>query len=546
MKGLQATLSLVLLPFLCCKTASSQTASILWKDMHTKTEDLSKQEKNFWHLKDILTDTIPGISLLRAEEEGLIGDSKREIVIAVLDTEMDIEHKNLAQHLWKNPKEIKNGKDDDGNGYVDDVNGWNFLGNTFGENVIFSNDESVRIIRGYEKDSARIKITSEDYEKAKKEYQKGLEQVEANMEYVAFLRNTFPKSKNTLKTFFPKEDYTITQLDSLYSRYKEKDKELARLIYYMADYLKYELSEEWIDTFESEERNKRDHMYNMDYDDRSVQGDDPYDLEQKSYGNGIINGNLDKLYHGTEVAGLIASKPDTVNKIRGICDSCKLMPVCISANGNEHDKDIALGIRYAVDNKADIINMSFGKALSLNSVWVLDALKYASDKGVLVISSAGNSNYNLNEVNDYYPNDNLDNGTEFGSTFILVGSNSNKVDENLRSRFSNYGNYDVDLFAPGEEIITTMPFDTFKLDSGTSLSSALVSGTAALVWSRFPELHASELKEILLKSGVAYDVKVKIRLPNKAYQWKAFDTLSKSGKIVNVYNAFLMADEMVN
>lgn len=216
------------------------------------------------------------------------------------------------------------------------------------------------------------------------------------------------------------------------------------------------------------------------------------------------------------------------------------MPLSISAFGDEHDKDISLAIRYAVDNGAKVINMSFGKEFSLYKEWVFDAIKYADKNNVLIVSSAGNDGRNLN-TSEVYPNDSDINQNEVADNFLLVGASNYNINSKMVPRFSNYGSNNVDVFAPGRKTYSTSAkkekYETVA--GGTSTSSAITSGVAALLRSHYPNLTASQIKHILMDSGVKYTFPVKIRdtlLP--------FNKLSKSGKIINAYNALIMADSI--
>ena len=519
-----------------------------------KKNILTETERRVWHHKDILEDSLPGISLKKAYKEILREEKGKNIIVAVLDTEIDIYHEDLRDHIWKNTDEIpNNGLDDDQNGYIDDVNGWNFLGNDRGENIIYANLECTRIIKKYKNQFEGKTIDDfegaqqtlfREYNEAKAHYDSQLKSALSAQKYGNFLVDTYPKSKALLKAIYPDEDYTVEALDSMYNFYKDKDKEKSKLIYYMADYIKYKLTQKWINDYKAKADAKINTTYNESYVDREILGDDPEDLNSKQYGNNRVSGNLDIFYHGTLVAGLIAANRNNDIGIDGITEHVKIMPVCISAEGNEHDKDIALGIRYAVDNGAKVINMSFGKDFSLHKEWVLEAIRYAAENEVLIVSSSGNSSYNLEEYNNYYPIDNIDNGEEVSDNFLLVGSISRHVDKNLLSYYSNYSNIDVDVFAPGENMYTTLPKNEYKYDSGTSLASAITSGVAALIRSYYPKLSASEVKHIIMASGVAYDIEVEVTQEDGTKTMLPFSELSKSGKVVNAYNALLMAEEV--
>lgn len=496
-----------------------------------------------WYKKDIIFDTIPGISLDRVFNNFSSRNKSTEVIVAVIDTEIDINHKDFKNKIWINKNEVPDNKiDDDNNGYVDDLNGWNFIGNLNNENIIYANLECVRIIQDFKKqlkysDSMTL-IKTDKYKiylEAEKYYKKVLKTAEEDKEYAEFLFNGYPKAKASLKNIFPKENYTTKELDSIYKSNKIKNKSLANDAYFLSDFIKYNLSEDWIKNYKKNADNKVTKTLNLQYYDRNNIDENSDNLGFIKYGNPFINKNIEEFYHGTLIAGLIPVTKES---------KIKIMPLAISSNGEEHDKDIALAIRYAVDNGAKVINMSFGKTFSLNKKWVFEALKYADKHNVLVVSSAGNSNLNLNIENNYYPNDNHNNEKEVSSNFLLVGSTSHKLDKSFKSYFSNYGENDVDIFAPGENIYTTLPKNKYKNDSGTSLASAITSSVAAMVFSYYPNLEASQVKGILMSSGLEYTFEVFTPTKEDKNKTTPFNKLSKSGKVLNAYNALIMADSM--
>lgn len=515
-----------------------------------KKSSLSESELKSWFEKDIIIDSIPGISLKRAYDSILNEKTGRSVIVAVIDTEIDINHEDLKTSIWTNEDEIANNNiDDDKNGFIDDIHGWNFLGNPEGDNIFYSSLECVRIIQKYEEKFGLDSISEnqanyELYLKAKAYYQEKLKSAKADLDYGNFLSKGYPKAKKAMKEIFPSEDYTTKQLDSIYEANKNKDKILAGNAYFMSDFIKYDLSEEWINNYANNALKKIEYTYNLDYFDK--QGIDPFpeEISFNAYGNPAISKNIDEFYHGTLVAGLIGGKRDNGIGINGVGNQIKIMPLAISSNGEESDKDIALAIKYAVDNGAKVINMSFGKEFSMNKEWVFDAFKYAEMNDVLIVSSAGNSTFNLNKRNNYFPNDNIDNGQEVTDNFLLVGSISNKLDNSFLSYYSNYGNVDVDVFAPGQEIYTTLPKNKHKFDSGTSLASAITSGVAALLYSHYPNLKANEIKYILMNSGLELDIEVSTPSKEDKNKTTPFNQLSKSGKLLNAYNALVMADSI--
>jgi subtilisin family serine protease len=284
---------------------------------------------------------------------------------------------------------------------------------------------------------------------------------------------------------------------------------------------------------------------NINFNERTLIGDNPKILE-KGYGNNNVSNNKSGLRsiqnHSTEVSGVIAANRENNIGLKGILQNVKIMPLNISPSGDEHDKDIAMAIRYAVDNGAKVINMSFGKEFSLHKKWVFEAFQYAEEHNVLLVHCSGNNGFNVDE-NPYYPSDvAYDGSKEVCNNFINVGSISSKLDSSFVSSFSNYGKQNVDLFAPGEEIYTTAAGNTYATDSGTSLAGPMVSGTAALIWSYYPKLTAQEVKQIILDSGTAYDIEVLV--PGGKGTKAKFSELSKSGKVLNVYDAMELAKKV--
>lgn len=554
---------IIVILFAACKSSKESVAAttpILLKS------NLSALELQTWYQKDYVTDSIPGISLDKWFNQNK-KKSVREIIVAVIDTQVDINHEDLKGQFWTNQKEIANNNiDDDGNGYVDDIQGWNFTSNKKEDYVAWGNFESVRFIKKWdpvfkEKTEQQIKpedlANYEEYQRALKVYNK------ENIFYTNWLKSMnhsielFPIVKDTLKHFFPKEDYTYKQLDSLYKKYKINDKtyrqrrdsddrDLGALIHYMM--LNVEDDENDLNALK-ESRAELDSVVNKnlnkDFNDRIIIGDNPDTLE-KGYGCGNVSiskkGFKNIQGHATKVTGIIAANSTNNIGIKGIAKNVKIMPLNISYSGDENDKDIAMAIYYAVDNGAKVINMSFGKEFSVHQQWVSDAFKYAEKHDVLLIHGSGNERFNADE-NPYYPSDNNFNGTpEVVANFINVGSISARLDKTFVSAFSNYGKKNVDLFAPGEQIYTTTRDNTYKSDSGTSLAAPVVSGTAALIWSFYPNLTAIEVKQIIIDSGTTYNVEVIV--PGTKDQKIAFTELSKSGKVLNVYNAMKLAEKM--
>lgn len=515
------------------------------------------KDDKFWFRKDDQQDTIPGISLDKWYSINEKKSKNKNIVVAVIDTQLDINHNDFKNRIWTNTKEKpNNGIDDDNNGYVDDINGWSFTGTQNGGYVVWGNFEFVRIIREWDSIYNKKKENQlpqhkhpdfNDYQRALIMFEKQKTDYKNILESQNYSVRTFPIAKDSLKHYFPKENYTMEQLDSMYLKYKINDKTFRQRrldndldLGAMIGFLKrrIELDEKTIeDVIDSKVQydsivNKN---LNLNYDERKLIGDNPNRLE-KGYGNNLISNNK-KGYrniqnHSTKVSGIIVASTKSI----------RLMPLCISFSGDEHDKDIAMAIYYAVDNGAKVINMSFGKEFSMHKKWVLDALKYAEEKNVLIVHAAGNDQFDI-DSNPFFPNDvDYENPNEVVENFINVGATTSKADSTLVASFSNYGKKNVDLFAPGEKIYTTTAGNSYGYDSGTSLAAPMVSGTAALIWSYYPKLTAKQVKEIILESGTAYDMEVLV--PGGQGKKAKFSELSKSGKVLNVYNAMQLAEKV--
>ncbi len=504
---------------------------------------------DLWHHQDLKEDSIPGVSLNKAYKELLKDKKGQEIIVAVIDTEVDINHEDLKDQIWSNPKEIpNNGIDDDNNGYIDDIHGWNFIGNNKGENVIYANVETTRILRTYknkfegktiEQIDPKDTIAYIDYSRAKERFKVQLKKATEDKEYGENMFKKIQEAKKELVNYFPNEAYTKENLSKIDTSNTDLKPHIAIMSQLIAQNTKDEELREYLKLLDAPFK----YYLNTEYNERSLIDDNPADISDTNYGNNNVTGNLKELYHGTLVSGVIAATRGNQIGIDGFSNQIQLMPLCISANGDEHDKDIALAIRYAVDNGAKVINMSSGKNFSLHESWVNDALTYAAKKDVLFISAAGNDYLNLDQRNSY-PNDQLFDGLERVNNCMLIGGSSKKINKKLSVSFSNYGKSSVDLFAPGIHITTTARFNKYEKVRGTSYAAPIVSGIAALIRSHYPSISASQVKQILMDSGISYDIKVRLIQEDRTKKMVPFSELSKSGKIVNAYNALLMAEEV--
>jgi subtilisin family serine protease len=263
-------------------------------------------------------------------------------------------------------------------------------------------------------------------------------------------------------------------------------------------------------------------------------GDNPADLSERVYGSADVMGP--DATHGTHVAGIIAAARGNGVGVDGIAPRVQIMAVRVVPDGDEHDKDVANGIRYAVDNGAQIINMSFGKAFSPHKSAVDEAVKYAESKGVLLIHAAGNDGEDLGE-NPSFPTRAYEGGGS-AANWIEVGASSWKVDS-LATTFSNYGRGQVDLFAPGLDILSTVPGGGFERQDGTSMAAPVVTGVAALLMAYFPDLKAADVKRILLASVSPFGDRNVARPGNGPAV--RFGELSATGGVVNAFSAIRMA-----
>ncbi|MBW2961578.1 S8 family peptidase [Mesonia aestuariivivens] len=515
-----------------------------------KNAALTETQLEGWGATDLVTDTIPGMSVKKAYDE-IIKDFKGEtVIVAVLDSGVDIDHEDLKNIIWTNEDEIPgNGIDDDDNGYIDDVHGWNFLGNTVAENL-----EYVRILRKlkpkYEGKSAS-EISAENkeefalYEKANEEYNKEYSDISRNLNRYKQLIEQINTAKNAIAEKLGKEDFSLEELQAMEAEETTLQQYKALLLNIMSnggEDLNAVASqiEGAVDYYQG----RLDSHLNMQLDGRKT-GDDPDDITDTNYGNNQVSGpdpKKEDVKHGTHVAGIIAAERNNGIGMNGVANNVEIMAIRAVPDGDEYDKDIALGIRYAVDNGAKVINTSFGKYYSPHPEWVIDAIKYAAKKDVLIVNAAGNDALDM-DATRIYPNDQTpDNDEEIADNFLTVGASNFDYGSDLVARFSNYGQTNVDVFAPGTQIWSTTPNDEYEFLQGTSMASPAVAGVAAMIRSLYPKLSAAEVKQVLMKSGLASPQKVMVG--GSSDDIRPFAELSVSGRMVNMYNALIMASKM--
>ena len=515
--------------FIVLFLSSCNTLKLDYDYLSALNKDFEKsfniEQKNNWHNLDIKIDSIPGMSVERAYSELLNGKIGKKVVVAVIDAGIDITHEDIKDLIWINDDEIAgNNIDDDKNGYVDDINGWNFLGNSYNETL-----EMTRIIRDELKDNRR-------YEKAKETINLKIEESKKNLEFYNSLVEGFSKAKKDIQGFLGMNSFTEEDLNNIETTDSIIMASKQRIQYFNSIDIDLDFLKEGVDYF-SDQSN---YHYNVNFNGRSKVGDDIYNLDDVDYGNPNVSHSKKTEDHGTHVAGIIAGIRSNNIGNKGVNNNVEIMPLRAVPNGDEYDKDIALAIKYAVDNGARIINMSFGKSFSSNPEWVIDAIKYAADNNVLIVHAAGNDAEDLDNIeNENYPNDQYLGKDEFSDNFITVGASTMNYNENLIASFSNYGNENVDVFAPGYNVFSLTPENEYEALSGTSMAAPAVSGVASLVLSYFPKISAKRLKEIILESGI----KVEIKVNHAGKENISLDSISKTGKIVNAYNALIAASK---
>ncbi len=506
-----------------------------------------------WHQLDKNETGFYGISLDKAYEN-VKGKKSKTVVVAVIDSGIDTLHEDLKPVLWHNPGEIPgNKKDDDKNGYVDDVYGWNFIGGKDGRNV---KEDSYEAARVYYKLKAKYgtvtpdTTTSSAAEKAEIiAYIKAKDKVEGKDEgnsgldlvFLKKINASLHKSDSILKPALGKQLFTGKDLEAFTSTDAEVTKAKATFLGILkANNTLDQTNKEFLEGFDEylagqdrkeETKNKPPREYR-----KEIVQDNEADINDRFYGNNDVMAGTP--FHGTHCSGIIAAVRNNGKGVDGIADNVKIMMIRAVPDGDEHDKDIANAIRYAVDNGAQIISMSFGKDFSPEKNWVDDAVKYAESKGVLLVHAAGNDAKNIDST-DNFPNPNFIDGKGRSNTFITVGASGDTTNGGITANFSNYGKKEVDVFAPGVKIYSTIPGgNTYGTASGTSMACPVVAGTAAFILSYYPKLSAAQLKYVIERSATPLTEKVKN--PGTGEMASLAD-LSKSGGLLNAYEAIKLA-----
>ena len=485
------------------------------------------------------------------------------VIVAVIDSGVDIYHDDLKDVIWTNTREIPdNGIDDDNNGYIDDIHGWNFIGGLGGSQVDADTYEMVREYAKLRKKYNNVdpnKLTPKELKEFNQFNQWGtkIEQevkgARENYQELVERKDILMEAMNTLEEV---DDWSAIDQEFINTMGESIDR--SKVI--AANVLNYfyttfgevpplnELKIQIVDPIDQAIKyygTKFKYSYNPDFDPRDIVGDKYEDKNERYYGNNSVIGP--DAFHGTHVAGIIAASRNNDIGIDGIADNVKIMVLRAVPDGDERDKDVANAIKYAVENGAQIINMSFGKGISPEKEIVDEAIRFAEKRDVLIVHAAGNSGQNI-DIEENYPNDTFLKPRGFlfwkkkqPKNYLSIGASGPSADENLPAGFSNYGKANVDLFAPGEEIYSTIPNNAYRIAQGTSMAAPVVSGVAAVIRSYYPSLTAVQVKEAIMSSITLS--KMMVVKPGSS-ELVPFESLSVAGGVIDMGAALMKASQM--
>ena len=465
--------------------------------------------------------------------------SPKKVVVAIIDSGSDVDHEDLKDNIWINEDEVVgNMLDDDANGYVDDVYGWNFIGGQDSSHVNYDTYELTRLyVKGLELFSSFDTLTNipdsltDEYLQFK-DIEEEFEAERSSLESELIQIKQLQQNIESILFFLGETSLDSVEVNNYLSDEIEPSMQMQEALGFVALLQDNGINEQLIDEYIEQIGVQLEYGYNISFDPRSIVGDDYEDLDNRFYGNSDVKGpDYD---HGTHVAGIIAANRDNNIGAIGITQ-VELMIIRAVPNGDERDKDVANAIRYAVDNGADVINMSFGKSYSPELFYVQQAIEYAAQNEVLMVHAAGNDGANIDSVANY-PSPIISDGSS-SPYLITVGASGWQGVNELAASFSNYGASTVDLFAPGVDIYSTMPNQEYELSNGTSMAAPVVSGVFALLMQYFPEYSPLEIKEIIVSSVVKTDEQIMLPGQSLEAQYVPFDSLSKHGGIVNAYRA---------
>ena len=511
----------------------------------TRTARPDRAPQDWFHL-DREARRIPGLATQTAYETVLKGRAPRDTVtVAIIDSGVDVDHEDLTATTWRNRDEVPgNAKDDDDNGYVDDVHGWNFIGGPDGQNVEADTYELTRIYVRLKADFAGVDTVAavppdsqaayERYRTIKQKFQQKRQKAKRELNNVQQARDAVQFSEKVLQSHLSLDTLSRAAIDTL----STTDQEVSRARDILLYFYRQDLTPANIYEYYDHLKRKVEHNYNPEFDPRPIVEDDYTDKTERIYGNGDVTGP--DASHGTHVGGIVAAARDNGIGINGVANGVRIMSVRAVPNGDERDKDVANAIRYAADNGADVINMSFGKGYSPYKRVVDDAVRYADSLGVLLVHAAGNDGENVDSTANY-PTRRYEDGGE-AEHWIEVGASSWNGEDELVAPFSNYGATTVDVFAPGRAIYSTVPGNKYERNDGTSMAAPMVSGVAALIMAYYPDLTAAQVRSILLETATSY-ADTMVTRPGGSDK-VPFGQLSRTGGIVNAHAALKRADEL--
>ena len=531
-------------------TASAQPESSPTAEETEKTDSSpppapSRAPQDWYHL-DRVPGSGPGLNTQTAYRSVLQDRALQDTVqVAIIDSGIDIDHEDLAAETWTNADEVPgNGVDDDDNGYADDVHGWNFIGGPNDKNVNQDTYELTRIYVDLRErfagvDSANVAPTNRDpyqrYQKIKRTFRKKRRQAKKRLRSVQKTQTAVQTSVQILKTHLQTDSLTQEAVRSVSSS-QQNVRRAQKTLQYFYD---QGLTPADLREYKNQLQRQVEYNYNPDFNPRPIVEDDYSDKTERRYGNNDVVGP--DASHGTHVAGIIGATRQNGIGIKGVARSVRIMPVRTVPNGDERDKDVANAIRYAANNGADVINMSFGKKYSPHKDVVDAAVQYADSMGVLMVHAAGNDGANVDST-DNFPSPYYEGGGR-AQRWIEVGASSWKGGKQLAARFSNYGADRVDVFAPGQSIYSTVPKNKYKRNDGTSMAAPMVSGLAALMMAYYPSLSATEVHSIILDTATRYKDQLVTR-PGDSGTVR-FGKLSRTGAIVDAQAALQRAQETV-
>jgi len=488
---------------------------------------------------------IPGLATQKAYDTLLPNRAPQDtVVVAIIDSGVDIEHEDLSAEVWTNADEVPgNNEDDDGNGYVDDAHGWNFIGGPDGENV---NQDTYELTRIYADLRARFQgvdssaVAAEEraayqrYQTIRAEFRDEKQQAQQRLRNVRKTRDAVDMASTMLRKHLSTDTLTQAKVESVSgsTRQVQRSRDVLMRLYRQG------LSPSDVQEYYDALKRRVDYNYDPDFTPRSIVDDDYSDKAERIYGNSDVTGP--DAGHGTHVAGIVGATRTNDLGIRGVARGVRIMSVRAVPNGDERDKDVANAIRYAVDNGADVINMSFGKAYSPHKDVVDAAVRYADSSGVLMVHAAGNDGADVDSVSSF-PTRYYESGGR-ADLWIEVGASSWKADSTLAAPFSNYGDETVDVFAPGDAIYSTTPNNAYERNSGTSMAAPMVSGLAALLMAHYPDLTAAQVREIVLDTAPRFR-DVMVSKPGSSTRVR-FGTLSRTGAVVSAFEALQRAESI--